>query len=236
MKVKILANELKDWTESVKNEVKAFLKSNGFLVVDDSENSSIHVEVTICVGGDGTIFYYNHLNKLEGKVLAIGSDSSHLCVLHKDKWKENILHYLSGMHSEVRITLEAKVGGKIYSAINDVVLHTKDYRTIKAEIVVDNSHSSFEGDGIIISTPTGSTAYAYSAGGIIIDESVGAIEIVPICPYKKLYSPEIVHDDSKILISSDRISDLIIDGIFIKNLSSDELVEVYKGKNILFLV
>lgn len=230
MNIKILINTRKKWTKNLSKEVQKFLLSKRFNIV------SKNADITICIGGDGTILYFNHKKQIEGSILAIGTKTSHLCQLKDTNWKEKILGFLSNIKKESRITLNAKIGKKTYSAINDVVLHTADYRVISIDAKVNEESKIFEGDGIIVSTPTGSTAYAYSAGGIIIDEKTEAIEVVPICPYKRAMSPVVINDSSKIEFYSDRTADLTIDGIFIKKLMPKEKVFVEKGEKISFLV
>ena len=230
MKAKILRNTKKSWTSKAEKERISFLKKNKVQIVKQG------ADVTICLGGDGTIFYFNHIGKIEGSVLAIGTDSSHICQLKNHNWKSKLLIFLKRNKTESRITLNVIIGKKKFSAINDVVLHTVDYRVIETTVKINNSKKSFDGDGIIIATPTGSTAYAYSAGGLIIDEKAEAIEVVPICPYKRSVAPSIVHNDRRITFYADRVSDLVIDGIFIKKLKPKESVKVEKGKNISFLV
>ncbi|MFA5349600.1 MAG: hypothetical protein WC309_04550 [Candidatus Paceibacterota bacterium] len=230
MKIKILINIRKDWAKKLSREVAKYLILKGVSIVKKN------ADITLCIGGDGTIFYFNHKKQIEGSILAIGTKSSHLCQLKDTDWKEKIPYYLSGKKQETRITLSAKTGRKTYSAINDVVLHTADYRVISVYAKINNLEKNFEGDGIIISTPTGSTAYAYSAGGIIIDEKTEAIEVVPVCPYKRAMSPLIIHDSSKISFFSDRTADLTIDGIFIKKLKPKEKIDIEKGEKISFLV
>ena len=58
----------------------------------------------------------------------------------------------------------------------------------------------FRADGLIISTPSGSTAYSMSAGGPIVDPNVGGFIIIPICPYKLGVRPFIVSDESEIIV------------------------------------
>jgi NAD+ kinase len=103
-----------------------------------------------------------------------------------------------------------------YSALNDIVItKTMIARMIDLKTFVDNHFVSvFKADGLIISTPTGSTAYSLSAGGPIIFPSVSCICLTPICPHMLTNRPVIVSDTSVIQIDSysDDGTFLTIDG------------------------
>jgi NAD+ kinase len=104
-----------------------------------------------------------------------------------------------------------------YDALNDAVLAKSDIaRMIDLEAFVDNQFvCAYKADGLIISTPTGSTAYSLSAGGPIVFPSVPAICITPICPHMLTNRPVIVPETSEIRIQSlgpDKSVFLTIDG------------------------
>jgi NAD+ kinase len=104
-----------------------------------------------------------------------------------------------------------------YEALNDVVLTKGSIaRMIEVEARVDEHFvCTYRADGLIISTPTGSTAYSLSAGGPIVFPSVAALLITPICPHMLTNRPVLVPDNSVIQITSRSVADnayLTIDG------------------------
>ena len=88
------------------------------------------------------------------------------------------------------------------SAFNDVVIHKwNGARMLEYETYIDNHFiNTTRSDGIIVSTPTGSTGYALSGGGPILHPSLHAIVLVPICPHSMSYRPLVVYADSEIKI------------------------------------
>ena len=157
MKIKVIHNPLKEWTRKTASEVRKLLRGTHEIVEKGAD-------VTICIGGDGTIFYANHQKRLEGVILGIGSKSSYICQLRRDNWKRKLYGKLNEKTDKVPI-LEYYVGGKKGTAINDAVVHTKDYRVVEIFADVDGKKSSFYGDGLIVSSAIGSSCYSYSAGG-----------------------------------------------------------------------
>ena len=104
-----------------------------------------------------------------------------------------------------------------YEAMNDAVLAKAEIaRMIDLETSIDNHYvSMFKADGLIIATPTGSTAYSLSAGGPIVLPHVACLSLTPICPHTLTYRPVIVPDTSVIEVrcrSGDRTTYLTIDG------------------------
>lgn len=229
MKIKLVPNPRKKWANDVACKIKNLLLKRGHGVV------YTNADVTICIGGDGSILFTNHMGDLQGAVLGIGTHTSAICQLTKNNWKKHIIKYIEKNGREQRYLLEAQASRKKFSALNDFVVHTKDYRVLKINLNIDGKEHVFEGDGIIIATATGSMAYAYSAGGKKLPSGSKRMSVVPIAPYKRLFKPVILPGTAKISISCDRESAFIVDGIFIRNLRPKEKVRFSQTGNLYFI-
>lgn len=221
--MKIIPNPRKPWALKLARELKAFLKVS----------KAGRADATVCIGGDGTILYANHQNRLKGPVIGIGSKKSYICQLTKERWKEaaKILE----KNKKIRImALEARIKGRKFTAINDFVIHAKDYRVIILDVTTGKTRAVFEGDGIIASSAIGSAAYAYSAGGKKFGPAERKISVVPICPYKRAFKPAVIGERQAVRIKVLDPAAFIADGIFIKNLKKNETVQIKKGRDIMF--
>ncbi len=165
-------------------------------------------ELAIVVGGDGymlgaarVLSYYN--------IGVIGVNRGNLGFL-TDLSPQNLLEPLAQIlagesYSEQRFLIEAEVyrHGKLKSsnsAMNEAVLHAgKVANMIEFEVYIDNAFMfSQRSDGLIISTPTGSTAYSMSAGGPILTPNLNALSLVPMFPHTLTSRPIVVDGDSEI--------------------------------------
>ena len=116
-------------------------------------------------------------------------------------------------------------------AINDVFITAgPSHRTIELKVAVNGQLvASSIGDGLIISTPTGSTAYNLSAGGPVLDGSMEAMVITPICPHSLSFRPIVIDAKSKVEVSGvqpNRGTVMSIDGQDSLNLSDDDVVGI----------
>jgi NAD+ kinase len=226
MKIKLIHNPLKHWTREVEKELRKFLVSKGHRIVKK------HADATVCIGGDGTILFANYKGKLEGNILGIGSKRSFICQLRKDSWKKRINQKLKEKTVDLQI-LEARLGRRRIPAINDVVVHTTDYRVVEMEVRINGRKYWFEGDGIIVSSAVGSSSYAYSAGGKRLDPKDRRIEIVPIAPYRRKFKSKVLNGKG-VRIRCDRESAVIVDGIFVRNIKKGETIRIKKDGTLKF--
>jgi NAD+ kinase len=173
------------------------------------------VDMVIAIGGDGTMLYAARRVAAQGVPL-LGINRGRLGFLTDvtpDSLEQTLNAIINGDYtSEQRAMLEARIDldggepGTPMLALNDVVVqgrdsgHMLDYLTW-----VDGSYvNSPSGDGLIVATPTGSTAYALSCGGPIIHPAVDAMVMVPICPHTLSDRPLVLNGASAIEVRIDR--------------------------------
>ena len=174
----------------------------------------------IAIGGDGTILHIaQDAVRYDVPVLGINAGRVGFLATIEREETELIAKIASGDYQiENRMLIEASVGTENCGAVNDIVLTRGEYsRIVDIDILCDgNPIYSLRGDGVILSTPTGSTAYAMSAGGPVVDPSIQSISLSPICPYSLfsrtiLFAPERkltlcakhVNNDSDLILSAD---------------------------------
>jgi NAD+ kinase len=166
------------------------------------------VEMIIVLGGDGTLLSVARL--VEGKdVPILGVNVGGLGFLtevtHEELYQTLEKVFNNEFIMEERLLLKAQIfrHGELVArsfALNDVMVSKGTLaKMIRLEIYADNQFvSALRGDGVIVSTPTGSTAYSLSAGGPILHPSVDAMILTPICPHTLTNRPIVIPDHIKI--------------------------------------
>ena len=200
-------------------------------------------------GGDGSIIAAARLLS-RSKVPVIGINLGKLGYLAEFSVKEIKKHFndiINGKISiEKRMMLNCRLlrkGKEIFSskAVNDVFITAgPPFRMIELQIKVDGLPlAGCVSDGLIISTPTGSTAYNLSAGGPVISPKMEAVVITPICPHSLSFRPIVIKADSKIEVAGLKVNDgttISIDGQISHKLRTDDLVLVGKDKDSFLVV
>ncbi len=194
------------------------------------------ITFAIVLGGDGTILktarYYSRFN-----VPILGINLGRLGFLSQAKstqTEEAINYILKGaFKTENRIMLTA-LNGKM-NALNDIIIKGDGFsRTSRLYVHInDNIVCDYLADGIIISTPTGSTAYTLSAGGPILSPVLDAIVIVPICPHTMNARPIVIPSNEIIKVTSSQNKPLLkicADGQNTVDLGINESIEIKKSE------
>ena len=192
------------------------------------------VDLVIVLGGDGTLLTIAHLAAQE-KIPVLGVNLGSLGFLTEVPLSEVFLTldvFLEGNTKIVsqRRLLDVSYRGETSSCLNDVVINKGALaRMIQAKIWIDDKEIvTTRADGLIISTPTGSTAYSLSAGGPIIQPYIPAIIIAPICPHTLSFRPMVIASNSTIkiqLIAGEEVY-LTLDGQRGDQMDIDDIIEV----------
>jgi NAD+ kinase len=205
-------------------------------------------DLAITVGGDGTLL--NAARSLvDSQVPLLGINLGRLGFLvdvSPADMAERIHEILDGQYEEEpRILLSAEIvhhdGRHSHSdAFNDVVVHKGEIgRMIETETYINGRFlNSMRSDGLIVSTPTGSTAYALSGGGPILEPSMDAMIIVPICPHTMSYRPIVIDGDStvEILVKEYPRAQVTCDGQINLGVVSGDRVRIRKKDKLVRLI
>jgi NAD+ kinase len=121
------------------------------------------------------------------------------------------------------------------TAVNDVFITAgPPFRMIDLKMFVDGKHlGDCVSDGMVVSTPTGSTAYSLSAGGPVLSQKMEGIVITPICPHSLSFRPIVIKADSVIELSGERLNEgttVSIDGQVSQKLGIDDVVQIRRHK------
>jgi NAD+ kinase len=164
------------------------------------EEIARQADLIIVLGGDGT-FLSIARQAVEAQVPVVGFNLGtlgFLTAMKKETLAEDLKHIFSGK-AEIsrRKLLQIDFNNQIYTALNDLVINKGTIaRIVNLLLKIDgDTVAEVKGDGIILSTPTGSTAYSISAGGPIVSPAVNGIIITPICPHSLTFRPLVVPDD-----------------------------------------
>ena len=201
-------------------------------------------DFVICVGGDGTVLKAQHV--LSPKKIPILSINMGTVGFLTEVEPEDIFECLDALLSynffiEERMQLDVFCENEWITVLNELVIMTSQPgKMLDLEISVDEEIvDNVRADGLIISTPSGSTAYAMSAGGPIVDPRVDAAIIIPICPFKLNTRPKIVPADSRInvkFMDEDKQGLAVLDGVNNKEYGYMEEIKLRKSENLAYFV
>jgi NAD+ kinase len=206
-------------------------------IVPRHEMTAEHPELAIVLGGDGTLLAAARVfAKSKVPILSVNLGSlGFLTEVRLSELFSNLEGWTCGAcHIDTRAMLHVDIirEGQLfrcYEALNDIVVskgaiaRMGDFRVLLG----DQLAMAFRADGVIVSTPTGSTAYNLAANGPIMSPDVDAMIVTPICPHLLTIRPMVVHGDAEISLSVTGVPDqtfMTVDG--------QEAIEVLVGDNL----
>jgi len=263
--VGIIANLTKDGASHIVAEVSDWLRSRGIqpLITEDcaaalslevcsamDEEKLVHQADSLVVfGGDGTLLSVARIPGAEGvPILAVNLGSlGFLTEVTLDELYPMLTKMLENdFQLDERIMLRATLYEENKAeaqsvALNDAVISKGPFsRIISLESYIDGEHvATYRADGLIVSTPSGSTAYSLSAGGPIVYPGLNVFILTPICPHTLTVRPHIVSADSHISIIVRSVHSnimLTIDGQKAFNLHPDSVVKIERASETVKLI
>ena len=222
-KAVLFVNVNKKNTVIASDEIKAELEKRGTEVTvfsikdkskDLSENGNLSEEkwdIAISLGGDGTVLYTaRYVAPLGVPIIPINLGTlGFIAEVNKNDWLDVFLKWEKGEITptrrymfEISVERDSKII-KNFVCLNDTVIScTEIAKLIKLNAYITGSESvSYRCDGIIVATPTGSTAYSMSAGGPILDPEMEALILNPICPFTLSNRPFVLPSKQKVTIA-----------------------------------
>ncbi len=245
----ILVKKSKEAEKFSKKLISWLKKRDIFAEVIEPENRNIKIyDVIVVIGGDGTLLYASRLLRGEKKPI-LGINMGGLGFLTEIAPNEAFKAVECFLRDGCKISERMMCDVKLYkkdklikssTVLNDAVITKGNLaRMIDLETYVNDCFlSKYRSDGLIVSTPTGSTAYVLSAGGPIIAPDVNCIIICPICPHTLTHRPIVISSEAKIEIIIKSGSDvfLTLDGQEGHPLSPNDKIMVTRSNKKTYIV
>ena len=228
--IKLFVNDDEKSQEVAKKLQEELLKYD-FHLVDDA------YDLVISIGGDGSFLHMVREENFNDNIYYVGINAGTLGFLQEidiDKTDDFVQRLNNNDFKEEDLSFEetkilTKNSEEVFYSLNEIVVRKEDFSLLKVSVYVDDELlENFTGDGLLISTSTGSTAYNMSFGGAIIYNTLKALSITPIAPinnkaYKTLVNPVIIPDDKIIKLKPQANLFLMIDG---KIMTFDNVLEL----------
>ncbi|AOR23902.1 NAD(+)/NADH kinase [Clostridium taeniosporum] len=207
------------------------------------------LDLLIVLGGDGTLLGVARELNDDFKAPILGINIGNLGVLSSieisdlDLALKKLMIKDCKIHKRMMLNCEVSINESIKNikTLNEVVVARGTLsRMVKFKIFIDEKlYAIFKGDGLIVSTPTGSTAYSFSAGGPFLYPDLEVVSIVPICAHTKSMHPIVIKGDSTVKIVAENSGDeiyLTVDGQRAIEMKDNPIITVKKNPKSLKLL
>jgi len=226
--------------ERLKNILKAQIKDVQYLSIKGLHKK---MDLNISLGGDGTLLGFGrHSDRSSAPIFGVNMGNlGFITEFTKSEFFEGLSSLIQNKCEIKKIPLFKvqihKANKKLLEThfLNDVVISKNDISRIFS-LSVENSEEhiyNLSGDGLIVSSPVGSTAYSLAAGGPIISPMVQALVLTPICPHSLTHRPIVISDKDAIKIKIPSGSDSILvtlDGQEVKEADSRSTITITKSR------
>lgn len=219
-------------------DLSEMYQANDISFFTSHEMLTAECDAVVTIGGDGTIIHAaKHAAKYQKPLLGINMGRLGFVAELEPNELSELKRLFTGDYTTekrqmLRVVLEAADGKRSFFALNDAVISRgSTTKIIDLDVWLKKSYiCHYRSDGLIISTPTGSSAYALSAGGPVIEPSMSCILMTPICSHSLFSKPVLFNPSSKILVRADAGEDtdltLTIDGESTIPITADDTVAI----------
>lgn len=260
----VIVNTQKDKARELAGELLEYLDNKSIPYLIDSGSATVisetsrsvemselkdRVDFVILLGGDGTMLHTaSHFCGTDIPLLGINVGSlGFMTVIEQDCFKKAVDELLAGDYEvENRMMLTAEVyrsGEQVYKSygLNDIVISRgASFKLIGIELYINGKFiSNYQGDGLLVATPTGSTAYSLSAGGPIVHPRLKVMLITPICPHNLFMRPMVIGDNDEVSVNlkiPGKKMHLSTDGRSILELQNGDQIKIRKSSQEVSLV
>ena len=248
LKLIILARDQSSHVQNAWSQLAEFLKHQhdveivAAAVTEDVDFTELHADLVVVLGGDGAILRAcRHMGNRQLPILGINlgrlgflADLSLKTFTDQfDLLRRREFHVVSHLMFECTHQ-SAEAGTQTFTGLNEVAISSAaSLSLIDVQLLIDEEPvTTYSGDGVIISTPVGSTAHNLSAGGPILRQDLQAFVITPICPHTLTNRPIVDHADRVYQFCFEQIPEgvmVVIDGQIKRALQSGDTIEVRKS-------
>ncbi len=250
----LIYNKNRPGAERIVRELAAWLKDHGIKVlaekgleisqaeVAEEKEVAARCDLMLVLGGDGTLLRAVRLMGDDQKpVLGINLGSlGFLTEISQDHIQQSMEQVIRGQYQiEERAIIRAQCDGSSFYALNDFDIRVPTRLVELTVSIGDEFVSRYYADGLLIATPTGSTAYSLSAGGPIVEPDMDAFVLTPICPHTLSLRPMIVSMNKTITVvvhGKNEEAVMVADGQTVAKLNDDQKLTITKADRKALLV
>ena len=241
LRIGLIPARSKPAARHLSSEALPWLREHGCEVFDEESmlSTGVRPDMLVTLGGDGLIMRMAHvfpdIPMLGINVGRVGF----LAMIERQGWQSALEAVVRGdFRIQESPTLSAVLSrdGQVEAeewAINDVVIRS-GMQMIDVEVYIDGRFvNTYPGDGMIVATPQGSTAYCMAAGGPVLAAGVGGFAVTPICAHSPIRTTLVVPEEALVdlVLANEREANLILDGAPLFALRRGDLIRVRRGEH-----